>query len=211
MGIKSVIVAPERVDRVVSVRSHLRMSMHGAQLNRATLYSMSSFRFDEAGLSTQNDHELDEVDLGIIELLNAEPRIGVLELSRRLEVARGTVQSRLDKLIARGVITGFGPDLDLAAIGYGVMAFTTVEVVQGRISDVIEPLRDIPEVLEVHSIAGQGDLLVRLAARSNEHLMDLLERILSIDDVARTSTAMALSGQIAYRTLPLARSAVRPS
>ena len=185
--------------------------MHGAQLNRATLYNMSSFRFDEAGLSTQNDHELDEVDLGIIELLNAEPRIGVLELSRRLEVARGTVQSRLDKLIARGVITGFGPDLDLAAIGYGVMAFTTVEVVQGRISDVIEPLRDIPEVLEVHSIAGQGDLLVRLAARSNEHLMDLLERILSIDDVARTSTAMALSGQIAYRTLPLTRSAVRPS
>ena len=161
-------------------------------------------------MATQNDHQLDEVDLGIVELLNAEPRIGVLELSRRLDVARGTVQSRVDKLMARGVITGFGPDLDLAAIGYGVMAFTTVEVVQGRISDVIEPLGDIPEVLEVHSIAGQGDLLVRLAARSNEHLMDLLERILSIDDVARTSTAMALSSQIAYRTLPLARSSVTP-
>ena len=162
-------------------------------------------------MSTQNDHRLDQLDVGIIELVGSEPRIGILELSRRLEVARGTVQSRLDKLVAHGVITGFGPDLDLASIGYGVMAFTTVEVVQGRISDVIEPLRSIPEVLEVHSIAGQGDLLVRLAARSNEHLMDLLERILSIDDVARTSTAMALSGQISFRTLPLARSAVEPT
>ena len=47
----------------------------------------------------------------LLELLDAEPRIGVLELSRRLAVARGTVQARLDKLIARGAIRGFGPEV----------------------------------------------------------------------------------------------------
>lgn len=154
-------------------------------------------------MTVQMDHPMDRLDAGILRLLHDEPRIGVLETSRRLGVARGTVQARLDKMIDRGVITGFGPDVDLAALGYGVMAFTTIEVVQGRIKDVIDPLQAIPEVLEVHSIAGQGDLLVRLAARSNQHLMDLLERILSIADIARTSTAIALAHQIPYRVLPL--------
>ena len=60
----------------------------------------------------------------------AEPRIGVLECSRRLAVARGTVQARLDKLIARGVIRGFGPDVAPAAIGFGVTAFVTLEISQ---------------------------------------------------------------------------------
>lgn len=159
-------------------------------------------------MTAQFDHQqIDGLDAGIIRLLHDEPRIGVLEMSRRLGVARGTVQARLDKMIDRGLIVGFGPDIDPAALGYGVMAFTTVEVVQGRISDVIEPLKTIPEVLEVHSIAGQGDLVLRLAARSNEHLMDLLERILSLEDIARTSTAIALARQIPYRTMPLVKEA----
>jgi DNA-binding Lrp family transcriptional regulator len=158
-------------------------------------------------MTAQIDHPIDSLDAGILRLLHDQPRIGVLEMSRRLDVARGTVQARLDKMIDRGVITGFGPDVDLAALGYGVMAFTTIEVVQGRIGDVIEPLQAIPEVLEVHSIAGQGDLLIRLAARSNEHLMDLLERILSIPDIARTSTAIGLARQIPYRTMSLVTAA----
>lgn len=161
-------------------------------------------------MAAQIDHPLDGLDAGILHLLHDQPRIGVLEMSRRLGVARGTVQARLDKMLDRGVITGFGPDVDLAALGYGVMAFTTIEVVQGRITDVIEPLQAIPEVLEVHSIAGQGDLLVRLAARSNEHLMDLLERILSIPDIARTSTAIGLARQIPYRTMALIDAAAAP-
>ena len=52
---------------------------------------------------------IDALDGRLIELLKAEPRVGVLEASRRLGVARGTVQARLDRLHARGVITGYGP------------------------------------------------------------------------------------------------------
>lgn len=156
-------------------------------------------------MSVQSDQVIDQLDARIIQVLHDEPRIGILELSRRLGVARGTAQSRLNKMQERGVVVGFGPDIDLAAIGCAVLAFTTIEVVQGRIADVIDPLQELPEVLEVHSIAGRGDLLVRLAARSNEDLMDLLERILTIPQVARTSTAIVLAGQIPYRTLPLVR------
>lgn len=158
-------------------------------------------------MSPQNAQPIDELDASILDLMTSEPRIGVLEMARRLGVARGTVQSRLDKMMARGVVTGFGPDIDPAALGYVVTAFTTIQVAQGRIADVVAPLLEMPEVLEVHSIAGEGDLLLRISARSNEHLMDLLEQILALDLIARSSTAIALSTQIPRRLLPLAQAA----
>ncbi len=151
----------------------------------------------------QSAYPIDPIDAEILEQLRLAPRIGVLELSRRVGVARGTVSARLDKLQASGVITGFGPDLDLRRLGYGVTAFATVETTMGQTKSIVEPLGEIPEVVEVHSIAGQGDLLVRVVARSNDHLMDVLEAILAIPDVARTSTAIALAAQIPYRTAQL--------
>ena len=73
---------------------------------------------------------IDELDARLIELLAAEPRVGVLEASRRLGVARGTVQARLDRLQARGVVTGYGPDIDPAALDHAVTAFVTLEIRQ---------------------------------------------------------------------------------
>ena len=73
---------------------------------------------------------IDELDARLIGLLSAEPRIGILEASRRLGVARGTVQARLDRMQARGVITGYGPDIDPEALGHLVSAFVTLELRQ---------------------------------------------------------------------------------
>src|SRR3954453_6249867 len=117
---------------------------------------------------------IDDLDGRLIRAMADSPRMGMLELARRLRVARGTAQARLDKLLQRGVITGFGPDIDVRALGYDVMAFTTLEIAQGRLADVVEHLRDIPEVLEAHATTGPGDLHCRLAARTNEHLQDII-------------------------------------
>jgi len=154
---------------------------------------------------------IDDLDASIIALWRNEPRIGILEMSRRLAVARGTVQSRLDKMIGAGVITGFGPDVDLSRIGFDVVGFTTIEVVQGRTSEVIEHLTTIPAVIEAHSIAGQGDILVRIGARSNEQLMQVLQQILQSPAVDRASTSIALANHIAYRALPLVEQAASDS
>lgn len=153
--------------------------------------------------TTPPGYALDALDRQIIELWRAEPRIGVLETSRRLEVARGTVQARIDKMLEAGVIAGFGPELDLTRLGFTVLGFTTIEVAQGRTEEVIEHLATIPSVLEAHSIAGQGDLLVRIAATTNEQLMAVLQQILQSPAVDRASTAIALANHIAYRTSPL--------
>jgi DNA-binding Lrp family transcriptional regulator len=146
---------------------------------------------------------LDEVDRRLIAELAATPSMGALEISRRLHVARGTVQARLDKLQSRGVITGFGPDIDLVALGYTVLAFTTIEIAQGRLPGILAHLEAIPEVIEAQSTTGQGDLHLRVVARTNEHLSHVLNRILEAPGITRTTTALALATQIPYRVLPL--------
>ncbi|HEU0240512.1 MAG TPA: Lrp/AsnC family transcriptional regulator [Micromonosporaceae bacterium] len=152
---------------------------------------------------------LDELDARLLALLAAEPRIGVLECARRLHVARGTAQARLDKLVGRGVIRGFGPEVSPAALGYGVMAFVTLEIRQSRGHDpVTQHLGTIPEVLEVHTITGSGDLLCRIVARSNADLQRVIDLIVSYDEIVRSSTIIALAEQIPYRVMPLVASAV---
>lgn len=147
---------------------------------------------------------LDNLDARLIRLLADEPRIGVLECSRRLGVARGTVQARLDKLSARGVIRGYGPQIDPGALGYRVTAFLTLEIRQERGHRAVAThLATIPELLEAHTITGTGDLLCRVVARSNADLQRVIDQIVTYDGVVRCSTLIALAEQIPYRTLPL--------
>jgi DNA-binding Lrp family transcriptional regulator len=146
---------------------------------------------------------IDRLDGRLLRALAAAPRAGVLELARQLGVARGTVQARLDRLLERGVISGFGPEIDLDGLGYGVLAFTTLEIAQGRLHDVVEHLRDIPEVLEAHATSGTGDLHCRVVARTNFHLQEVINRILEVQGIDRSTTVIALSDQIRYRVLPL--------
>jgi DNA-binding Lrp family transcriptional regulator len=154
---------------------------------------------------------IDNLDAAIIALLHAEPRIGVLEASRRLNVARGTVQARLDRLHDRGVVTGYGPDVDPETIGFGVTAFVTLEIRQvGGHDPVAERLALIPEILEVHTITGAGDMLCRVVARTNADLQRVIDAIVTAEGVARASTVIALATPVRYRVLPLVRAAARP-
>ena len=155
---------------------------------------------------------IDELDARLLALLDAEPRVSVLEIARRLSVARGTVQARLDRMRRTGVVRGFGPVVDPAALGYPVTAFCTLEISQGGGHDAVaRHLAAIPEVLEVHTITGPGDLLVRVVARSNRDLQRVIDRVVADDGVLRTSTAIALHDQLPHRTMPLVRVAADPA
>ena len=135
---------------------------------------------------------IDELDVRLIRLLRSSPNLPVIEMARRLDAARGTVQARLDRMAKSGVITGFGPDLDAAAVGYGVLAFTTLEIAQGSGAQIIEGLRGVPEVLEVHAITGPGDLHLKIVATSNDHLHEVLDSVLTLPGIVRTQTQLAL-------------------
>lgn len=149
---------------------------------------------------------MDQIDSRLLDLFASEPRIGVLEASRRLGVARGTVQARLDKLAAAGVVTGWGPDLSTEALGYPVTAFLTLEIRQGAGHDAVaEHLARIPEVIEAHTITGAGDMWARVVARTNADLQRVIDSVLEHQGIDRSTTVIALATQVPRRVLPLAR------
>ena len=84
-----------------------------------------------------------------------------------------------------------------------VLAFTTLEIAQGGEAAVIDGLSRIPEVLEAHATTGPGDLHCRVVARTNEHLQDVINGILGVNGIMRTTTQIALTEQLGHRVLPL--------
>ncbi len=153
---------------------------------------------------------LDALDSRLLTTMRAKPRIGLTELARLLGVARGTVQARLDKLTARGVISDFGPTITTEQIGYPILAFASLQIAQGRLTEAVQWLADVPEILEVYGTSGQADLLCRVAARSTPHLQEIIARILASPAIQRTDTTIALSTQIPFRIEPLLQAAVTP-
>lgn len=147
--------------------------------------------------------KVDALDARLLLLLTDEPRLGVLECARRLGVARGTVQARLDRLNTSGVLLGFPPEVDLASIGYALTAFAVLEIAQGQRTQVAAALAAIDEVCEVHATTGQGDLFVRMVARSNDDLQRVIDTVVDVPGVRRTSTSIALSTPVRPRVRPL--------
>ena len=140
---------------------------------------------------------LDALDVYLLQTLRAQPRVGVLELSRLLGVARGTVQARLDR------------DIDIAAAGFGVQAFVTLEISQGALTDVETGLAAVPAVLEAYATTGSSDVLCRVAASSHEDLQQTLLTLNRSPLVARSTSVIVLSTVVAPRTLPLLASRPR--
>ena len=153
---------------------------------------------------------VDDLDARLLDLMATEPRISVMESSRRLNVARGTVQARLDRMDREGIVTSWGPDLDPVALGYPVTAFVMLQIVQGRGHDAVAThLAGIPEVLEAHTISGDADMMCRIVARSNADLQRVLDRVLAEGSIRRSATTIALATQIPHRVLPLLQATAR--
>ncbi|MEO6703837.1 MAG: Lrp/AsnC family transcriptional regulator [Jatrophihabitantaceae bacterium] len=156
--------------------------------------------------------ELDALDVAILSALRSTPRAGYLELSRSLQVSRATVQSRLERMEADGIVSGYGPDVELAAAGFPVLAFVTLEIAQGRLDEVTEAMRAIPSVVEAYATTGPGDVFCRLAAGSHEDLQRVLIEVSQIPGVARSTSVIALSRLVDHRAVELLAAAdVRPA
>lgn len=153
--------------------------------------------------------ELDALDVAVLTALREHPRTGVLELSRVTRVARATLQSRLRRLEQAGVVTGYGPDVDLTAAGFPVHAFVTLEIAQGALERVAADLEAIPGVLEAHATTGAGDVLCRIAAASHEGLQATLLELSRSPAVVRSTSVVALSVVVPPRVLPLLAAAPR--
>lgn len=137
---------------------------------------------------------LDQVDRQILELLQVDGRMPNAEIARRLGMAPSAIFDRIRKLEDRRIITGYEARVDARSIGLGLTAFIFVRaddyVANTRTGD---ELSRIPEVLEVHHIAGEDCFLVKVRAADTEALGALLrERIGAIKTVRSTRTTIVL-------------------
>jgi len=150
--------------------------------------------------------ELDATDKRILAALDDDPRLPVMVLAQRLGLARGTVQSRLERMSESGALRPNSSRVLPAALGRGVAAAVSAELDQRRLNEAIAALRDIPEVLECHAPAGDTDLIIRVVATSPDDLYRVSEEIRLCPGIVRTSTSMFLREVIPYRTTGLLRS-----
>lgn len=136
---------------------------------------------------------LDATDVALLRALRAHPRASVAQIARETGLARGTVYARIERLETDGIIVGWGPELDSRALGFDVLGFCTLQIAQGAHDETIAALAEIPEVTEIHTVTGDGDLLVRIVARSNDHLHEVLISVTSLPPVRHSHTQLALA------------------
>jgi DNA-binding Lrp family transcriptional regulator len=148
---------------------------------------------------------LDATDARILLALAADPRATVVALAEQLRLSRNTVQARVAKMEQSGALGSFERRVDPKALGHPLTAFVTARVNQHRLAEVSEALAQIPEVVEVHGLSGESDLLVRVVASDADDLYRIAGRILAIPDVERTTTALVMRELLPHRLTPLLR------
>lgn len=113
---------------------------------------------------------LDALGLGLIAAMREHPRAGMLELSRPLRVARGTVESRVRRLAESGFVAGYGREINVEAVGFAVQAHVPIEIAKRRWRNSPLNLDPIPCLLEASATTGRTDGICRDAADSHEDL-----------------------------------------
>ena len=121
------------------------------------------------------------------------------DYARTLGLARGTVQARLDRLTAQGIIGDHAPQLSHAALGFPVLAFVHIQLQQGSLESFTRDLATLAQVVEAHSMTGDADMLCRVVARDNRDLEAVIQQILHLDGVVRTRSEIALSERVPRR------------
>ena len=137
---------------------------------------------------------MDAIDLLILNRLQANAREAQVDIARSVGLAPSAVLERVRKLEARGLIKGYVAQLDPRALGFGMLAFVAVRTDEtGSEDQIAAALADLPEVLEVHHVAGDDCYLVKVRARDTEHLGQMLRtRFGRIPGVKSTRTTIVL-------------------
>ena len=143
---------------------------------------------------------MDETSRRILEELQADGRLSVAELGRRVNLSAPAVAERLQRLEASGVITGYHATVDPAAIGYPLAAIVRIAPATRQLERIRELARETPEVVECHRITGEDCFFVKLHLRSIDDLEPILDRF---TPYGRTTTSLIHSSPVESRPLPL--------
>ena len=160
---------------------------------------------DDYSVIHVNRYMIDGIDRQILEIVQKDGRISNAEIARQVSLAPSAVLERIRKLEERGVIRGYSASLEPKLVGFGLIAFVFVRTNEcGDGTDQL--LAEIPEVLEVHDVAGEDSYLLKVRAADPEDLAVLLrEKLKAIPNVISTRTTVVLQTVKETTALPLNR------
>jgi len=151
-----------------------------------------------------NNRKIDELDLKILNILQADGKVSNAEIARKVGKAPSAVLERVRKLRRHGIIKGFECIVDHKILGRGLTAFTSIRVEEGvGATEVGENLAKLPEVLEVHYTAGRDSYLVKVRVEDTEALQVTLAKFGTIAAVRDTNSTIVLTTVKESRVIPL--------
>jgi Lrp/AsnC family leucine-responsive transcriptional regulator len=142
------------------------------------------------------EHEIDAVDHLLLGELQADGRLSLAELGRRVGLSAPAVADRLRRLERSGVITGYGADVDPRALGYTLSAIMRIRPTARLIPKVAELARETPEVVECHRITGEDCFFMKLHVRHVQHLEEVIDSFILY---GQTTTSIIQSSPVARR------------
>lgn len=147
---------------------------------------------------------IDNLDKKILSILSKNARIPFKDVAAECGVSRAAIHQRVQHLIEDDVIIGSGFDVNPKSLGYSTCTYVGICLERGNMyNEVVECLRHIPEVVECHFTTGPYTMMVKLYARDNEQLMDLLNnKLQGINGVMSTETLISLEQSI-KREIPI--------
>ena len=144
--------------------------------------------------------EIDPVNARLLSELQADPRLTMAELGRRIGMSAPAVTERVHRLEELGVIRGYRLDLDPAALGLPVAAYVRIRPNPGQLSRIAELARQIEEVVECHRVTGEDCFVLKVHMPSIDQLDRLLDLFLAHGS---TTTSIIQSSPVPLRSLPL--------
>ncbi len=140
----------------------------------------------------QEQTNLDDLDIKILQHISNDARISFLEVARTCNVSGASVHQRIQKLQTSGVIVGSEFRLDLQKIGYNTCAFVNLDFdSSANLEEVVDHLKTIPEIVECHHTTGPYDLLIKIYARNNTHLHNILQQNLKHLGLSRSESVIS--------------------
>ncbi len=142
--------------------------------------------------------KIDNLDKQIMEIISSNARIPFKDVAAECGVSRAAIHQRVQRLIDMNVIIGSGYHVNPKSLGYTTCTYVGISLEKGSMyKSVVEELEKIPEIVECHYTTGPYSMLVKLYARDNEQLMDLLNnKIQGIHGVDSTETLISLDQSI---------------
>lgn len=147
--------------------------------------------------------QLDSLDHKILETLSLNARKPYLEIARECGVSGAAIHQRIQKLQALGVIKGAEALIEPTAVGYDTCAYIGFFLNDtSKFDEIVNKLKDIPEVVECHLTTGKYDLLIKLFAKNNNHLLKIIQSEIQTLGLARTETLISFQ-EVFRRQIPI--------